>query len=93
MKFYYRNWQRRGTSLLLALLLCFIISSSVFSQTKTSTEGAPVILGEETLFEVKAKIGSFTPDLRAQIISERLQEYAATDSPDLLPLQRIGFFP
>lgn len=79
-----------STGLALILTSLVISFSPALSQSLPAnlveTEGAPVILNNEVLFRIDARIGSFTPDLRAQIISERLQslgEDFETDFEDL----------
>ncbi len=51
-------------------------SPAVTSPPKLDPKGAPVLLGDETLFYIQARIASFSPEFRAQVISERIDTYA-----------------
>ncbi|MCM1981676.1 mechanosensitive ion channel family protein [Lyngbya confervoides] len=55
-------------------------------QRPISDQGAAVVLGGETLFHVKAKIASFTPEFRAQVISGRIEDYAKASTRSQPPL-------
>ncbi|NJN75988.1 MAG: hypothetical protein HC796_06970 [Synechococcaceae cyanobacterium RL_1_2] len=41
-------------------------------------EGVPVVLGDQELFYIQAKIASFSPEFRAKVISQRLITFAKT---------------
>jgi small-conductance mechanosensitive channel len=44
-------------------------------------KGTPVILGDETLFNIQARIGSFSPEFRAQVVTDRIETLA--NSPEI----------
>ncbi|NJN73768.1 MAG: mechanosensitive ion channel family protein [Limnothrix sp. RL_2_0] len=44
--------------------------------------GSPVVLGDDKLFYIQARIGSFLPEFRAKVISERLLEFAKDEELD-----------
>ncbi|NJK49025.1 mechanosensitive ion channel [Candidatus Gracilibacteria bacterium] len=46
------------------------------SPTPTQQTGAPVVLGGETLFYIQARIASFSPEFRAQVVSNRISAFA-----------------
>ncbi|NJM89185.1 MAG: mechanosensitive ion channel family protein [Hydrococcus sp. RU_2_2] len=46
------------------------------SPTPTQQTGAPVVLGGETLFYIQARIASFSPEFRAQVVSNRIATFA-----------------
>lgn len=52
-------------------------------------QGSPVILGDNTLFFIDARIASFSPDFRAKVISERLLEFAKDEEKSLEDLTVI----
>jgi small-conductance mechanosensitive channel len=76
----------------LPLILCAVVLwltatiSPLYSQSnptddytpleKIEQTGAPVVLGDDTLFYIQARIGSFSPEFRAQIVSTRLSALA-----------------
>lgn len=46
------------------------------SPTTTQQTGAAVVLGDETLFYIQARIASFSPEFRAQVVSNRIKAFA-----------------
>lgn len=74
-----KNWFRRWlVAYLLTLVLLVTINPLGVTQTSTPTadKGAPVVLGDETLFYIQAQIASFSPQFRAQVVSNRITEFA-----------------
>ena len=67
-------------SLLFALLL------GLSGPLTAALANAPVVLGDETLFPIQARVGSFEPSFRAQVISDRLRTFARDLS---IPLEAI----
>ncbi|AMA10408.1 mechanosensitive ion channel protein [Picosynechococcus sp. PCC 73109] len=55
----------------------------------TLSQGSPVILGDSTLFFIDARIGSFPPDFRAQVTSERILKFAKNDQLSLDDLRIV----
>ncbi|WP_041763172.1 mechanosensitive ion channel family protein [[Leptolyngbya] sp. PCC 7376] len=51
--------------------------------------GAPVVLGDDELFRIEARIASFDQEFRAKVISERLLEFAKNEELDVDYLQVI----
>lgn len=80
-------WQR----LTLALFSCFLCWQTAIAQPAVETpppdiqnrQGSPVVLGNETLFFIDARIASFSPDFRAKVISERLLALAKDEDKSL----------
>lgn len=82
-----------------ALLFCWQIAAIAQPQveplitpevTEVETlQGAPVVLGDDELFRIKARIASFEPEFRAKVISERLLEFAKNEELDVDYLQVI----
>ncbi|HET7425180.1 MAG TPA: mechanosensitive ion channel domain-containing protein [Gemmatimonadales bacterium] len=64
-------------SLSVASVLCAASPSVAVSQADSGAgapaTGAPVLLGRDTLFLVKARLGPFTPEQRAAVAAERIQ--------------------
>jgi hypothetical protein len=88
---YLRSWLF-SVLILLGILLTTV--PVVYSQSTTSppvsspspllpdkAKGTPVILGDETLFNIQARIGSFSPEFRAQVVTDRIETLA--DSPEI----------
>ena len=46
------------------------------TQQQQKQTGAPVILGDETLFYIQSRIASFSPEFRAQVVSDRIADLA-----------------
>jgi len=69
--------------------LIFILSPFSFAQEKTTTpqppkvtsQGYPVVLGDQILFYLKEKVKGYSPEERAETISERIKKIA--DDPDI----------
>ncbi len=59
---------------LVALLMA--VSVLLIGPVAAVPSGAPVILGDETLFRIEAQVASFAPDFRAQVISDRITKLA-----------------
>ena len=57
------------------------------AQESTETNAAAVTLSGESLFEIKANIGSFTPQDRAQAVSRRLLNFAKNASVPVTALK------
>ncbi|NJL84059.1 MAG: hypothetical protein HC890_16085, partial [Chloroflexaceae bacterium] len=75
------NWFRNGlVPCLLALVILATTVSLAYPQTGSPTvnqqTGAPVVLGDETLFYIQARIASFSPEFRAQVVSNRITTFA-----------------
>jgi len=71
--------------LILFFIICLlqIISCNlVFSQNKSVevNNKAPVVLGNEKIFDIKARAGSFEPEFRAKIASDRIKKLAKDKS-------------
>ncbi len=65
--------------LAIAVLCLAIASPFSYSQDSGATQkisGSSVVLSGEPLFEIKAKIGSFSPEDRAKAVSQRLEAFA-----------------
>jgi small-conductance mechanosensitive channel len=64
-------------SLAVASMLCAVRPSVASSQADSGSAppapGVPVVLGRDTLFLVKARLGPFTPEQRAAVAAERIQ--------------------
>ncbi|NJN03420.1 MAG: mechanosensitive ion channel family protein [Leptolyngbyaceae cyanobacterium RM2_2_4] len=76
-----KNWFRN--SLVLCLLALVILATTVslaYPQTGSPSvnqqTGAPVVLGDETLFYIQVRIASFSPEFRAQVVSTRITTFA-----------------
>jgi small-conductance mechanosensitive channel len=72
------------------VLMAFLIittSPLIYAQDSISSEnkidGVPVILNGQTLFVVREKIGSFSPEERAEAITRRLEKIANDPSIDV----------
>ncbi|MBE9174504.1 hypothetical protein IQ225_02775, partial [Synechocystis salina LEGE 06155] len=96
MLFYHRlkNWLRKGLIIfLLNLVMVVATADLVYPQTVNPTgsqpKGAPVILGDETLFYIQARIASFSPEFRAQVISNRIVSLAKNTEVNLDALKII----
>ncbi|MEX1315906.1 MAG: mechanosensitive ion channel family protein [Synechococcaceae cyanobacterium] len=75
---------RRPRLWILALVLALALG---FSAPLTAARAdAPVVLGDDTLFPIQARVGSFEPAFRAQVISDRLLTFARDLS---IPLESI----
>ncbi len=53
-----------------------ILWLSVASQASSPPPPAPVTLGDDTLFNIQAGVASFSPQFRAQVISQRINSLA-----------------
>jgi small-conductance mechanosensitive channel len=51
-------------------------SPTATTPPKLDPKGAPVLLGDDTLFYIQARIASFSPEFRAQVISNRIDTFA-----------------
>lgn len=51
-------------------------SPAVTTPPKLDAKGAPVFLGDDTLFYIQAQIASFSPEFRAQVTSKRIDTFA-----------------
>ncbi len=51
-------------------------SPAVTTPPQLDAKGAPVFLGDEALFYIQARIASFSPEFRAQVISNRIDTFA-----------------
>jgi small-conductance mechanosensitive channel len=71
--------------------LIITTSPLIYAQDSISSEnkidGVPVILNGQTLFVVREKIGSFSPEERAEAITRRLEEIANDPSIDVATLK------
>lgn len=72
--------QRPGPAISVLTLLLALSPLPAFAEpppSPGSTEGtAPVVLGSETIFTIRTRIGSFSPEERARAISTRLEGLA-----------------
>ncbi|OLP18678.1 hypothetical protein BST81_09420 [Leptolyngbya sp. 'hensonii'] len=89
-----KNWFRNALiPCLFALIIVVATVSPAYSQGNTSAlnqqTGAPVILGNETLFYIQAGIDSFPPEFRAQVVSTRITSFAKNTEVGLDTLQII----
>ena len=76
-----KNWLRGWLiPCIIALVLFATTIQSVYPQssspTLTEQTGAAVVLGDETLFYIQARIASFSPEFRAQVVSGRITAFA-----------------
>lgn len=76
-----KNWFHDGLiPCLLALVILATTVSFAYSQpsspTPTQQTGAPVVLGGEMLFYIQARVASFSPEFRAQVVSNRIATFA-----------------
>ena len=78
-------------SLALATFLIVLSTSLISSQEPASNDqkidGVPVVLAEEPLFVIQAQIGSFSPEDRAQAITNRIANIAQEPSVQVESLQ------
>lgn len=74
------RFRHRLVSILITLvvLTTFVPLASSQSNNRPVAEdrGSPVILGDDTLFYIQARIASFSPEFRAQVVSKRISEFA-----------------
>ncbi|MBE9240819.1 mechanosensitive ion channel family protein [Synechocystis salina] len=96
MLFYHRikNWLRNGLIIFLLNLVTLVATAYlVYPQTVKPTanepKGAPVILGDETLFYIQARIASFSPEFRAQVVSNRIVSLAKNTEVSLNTLKIV----
>lgn len=76
--------------LLPLLVTCIVILNGAIAiaempssdQVNTQPTEAPVILGDETLFHIQARIASFSPEFRAQVVSSRIYSFAKDSKID-----------
>lgn len=76
------------------LLICLSISAGQAQQSVPSIsplppprpEGAPVVFGEEQLFEIYDKLGPFTPQDRAQAVRDRITRLAGDPFTKVYPV-------
>lgn len=70
--------------IVLAMAVLFFAVGAPFAYSQdnitTKSTGSKVVLSGETLFEIKARIGSFSPEERAQAVSKRLEDFAEDSS-------------
>ncbi len=72
------------------LVLTVLVVKVPVAQSQTGNavqqKGAPVVLGDQTLFKIQAGIASFSPEFRAQVVSDRIAAFAkdVETSPDTL---------
>ncbi|MDJ0659635.1 MAG: mechanosensitive ion channel family protein [Crocosphaera sp.] len=77
---------------LIIVLITFslIISPGVYGQNNDingdKIDGYPVILNDQTLFKIQAPTGSFSPEERANTITNRLEKFAEDNA---LPIESI----
>ncbi|NEQ28131.1 MAG: mechanosensitive ion channel family protein, partial [Microcoleus sp. SIO2G3] len=85
----------------LCLLLIIVPFSTTYAQTSTTptptptstpattstNKGVPVVLGGEELFNIRAGVGAFLPEERAQAVSNRLLEIAKDPT---IQVEQIG---
>lgn len=77
------NKKIRGFIVLAIAVLCLVVaipSSSQESNSSQKINPSSVVLSGESLFEIKVKIGSFSPEERAKAISQRLEAFAEDSS-------------
>ncbi|MBE9203574.1 mechanosensitive ion channel family protein [Synechocystis salina LEGE 06099] len=96
MLFYHRlkNWLRNGLIIFLLNLVMLVATAYlVYPQTVNPTgskpTGAPVILGDDTLFYIQARIASFSPEFRAQVVSNRIASLAKDTEVNLNTLKVV----
>jgi len=86
-----------STILVFLLVVCFTVPASALSKDRTPAPpviqpsvsepaGAPVRFADETLFTVYDKLGPFTPQERAQAVTERLARLANDPLASLHPI-------
>ena len=75
---------------LVTLSLWALPSQHPSTQTAPPTPAALVVFREQPLFSVKTRVGSFTPEARAQAIVERLDRVASDPFHPLPPLQAVS---
>ncbi|MDD3014538.1 MAG: mechanosensitive ion channel family protein [Candidatus Gastranaerophilales bacterium] len=70
------------TYLIIVNLFLIISCNFAFSQNNNTEiyNQAPVVLDNKELFEIKTRAGSFTPELRAKIVSSRIKRLAEDKS-------------
>lgn len=76
--------------IIVIIILSVVISPLVYGQDESSNgnkiDGYPVILNDQTLFKIQAPTGSFSPEERAETITNRLEKFA---EDNLLPIDSI----
>jgi len=60
----------------LGLLSLVVMLAIGLATPLAALESAPVVLGDDTLFEIQARVASFDPSFRAEVISGRIRVYA-----------------
>ena len=89
MKNWFRIWLVSCT-LTLVILVTTIPGYSQASRTPAPQQtGAPVVLGNKTLFYIQSKIASFSPQFRAQVISNRIEAFAKETEISLDTLKTV----
>ncbi|EAZ89905.1 mechanosensitive ion channel family protein [Crocosphaera chwakensis] len=77
-------------NLVLIALSLVLISFVVYGQDQSSNgnkiDGYPVILNDHTLFKIQAPTGSFSPEERANTITDRLEKFSEDNA---LPIESI----
>lgn len=96
-----RRWGVRFPALLSGLLVLLWLSALPTAQTVLADElqtpapavesGVPVQLGGETVFRVRARLGTLSPSERASIVERRLVELAATPFLNLEDLRPVEY--
>lgn len=91
-----RLWQR----IFLILCTCFFcwqmgaiaqpVVEPIITGESTELQGANVILGDDILFSIDARVASFSPEFRAQVTSERLLDFAKNKDLNVNSLQVIN---
>jgi small-conductance mechanosensitive channel len=96
MLFYPRrqNWLRKSLIIFLLNLVMLVATAwFVYPQTvkptASSPTGVPVVLGDETLFYIQARIASFSPEFRAQVVSNRIANLAKNSEINLNTLKIV----
>lgn len=89
-----KSWFCRGLVPCIVSIVILITTTSLAysrpsSPTTTQQTGAPVVLGDETLFYIQARIASFSPEFRAQVISNRIAAFAKDTETSLDTLKTI----
>lgn len=71
----------------LLTVILIIFAHSVYAQENVNSvktiDGVPVVLGSEELFTIQTQIGSFSPQDRANVITERVQSIALEITADV----------
>lgn len=90
-----RMWRR----FLLAICACLLfgqlaaiaqpVVEPILTEEATELTSAEVILGDDVLFYIEERVGSFSPEDRAEVTSERLLDFAKNEDLKLNTLQII----